>query len=335
MKKVVYFIGAGFSVPAGLPVISNFLFKARDQYFTSPDRYAHFNPVFTYIDGLSRAKNFTNVDLFNVEEVFSIADTHELLGNERRKDLERFIKDVILFHTPEFQKSDEDFDLKKGSFDILLGKNAQIRKYVRFFATLLDISFEGESKAVYSYDDIRAIRGNSGNEYKVVSLNYDNIVENSIKFINSSFMGNFEISLAKLHGGVDETIIPPTWNKRIDNGLDTHWRNAALWLSEANEIRILGYSLPQTDMYIKHLFSTSLLESKNLQKIDVICLDGDGYVETRYKEMFTFPNFDFYNIDISRYLDAFGRAGGSGIRLKTARTDPEEDHRIALRSRPN
>ena len=63
MKNVVYFIGAGFSVPAGLPVISNFLFRARDQYFSDPHKYSYFKVVFEYIDSLSKAKNFINVDL--------------------------------------------------------------------------------------------------------------------------------------------------------------------------------------------------------------------------------------------------------------------------------
>jgi hypothetical protein len=330
MKKIVYFIGAGFSVPAGLPVISNFLFRARDQYFSDQDRFSYFNGVFNYIDGLSRAKNYTNVDLFNVEEVFSVADTHELLGKGLKKDLEQFIKDVILFHTPEFQKSPNTFNTKKNSFEILLGDSDISKKYVSFFASLLDIKFQGEGKEQYSYGDIKAIRGESNNEYKIVSLNYDNIVENSVEFINANFDGAFEMPLAKLHGSVDRRIIPPTWNKRIDNGLDSDWRNAALWLSEANEIRILGYSLPKTDMYIKHLFSTSLLESKNLQKIDVICLDGDRQVESRYKEMFTFPKFDFHNMNINIYLSHFSGRGYSHSPFKTTYIDSELAHLNAV-----
>lgn len=331
MKKIVYFIGAGFSVPAGLPVISNFLFRARDQYFSHQDKYNYFKGVFNYIDGLSRAKNFTSVDLYNVEEVFSIADTHELLGKGLKKDLEQFIKDVILFHTPKFEKSHEAFNPKKHSFEILLGNGNIPRKYISFFASLLDITFEGEGKDTYSYDDIKAVRGESNDEYKIATLNYDNVVENSVDFINSNFSGNHEIPLAKLHGSVDRQIVPPTWNKRINNGLDNDWRNAARWLSEANEIRILGYSLPKTDMYIKHLFSTSLLESQNLQKIDVICLDSDGNVESRYKEMITFPRFNFYNMDINDYLGAFTGYGGSLAPFKTSKRNPEETHLNAIR----
>lgn len=334
MKKVVYFIGAGFSVPAGLPVISDFLFRARDQYFSNQERYSYFNGVFNYIDNLSRAKNYTNVDLFNVEEVFSVADTHELLGKGIKKDLEQFIKDVILFHTPDFEKSKQPFNVRKNSFEILLGRSDISRKYVSFFSTLLNIIFQENGKRSgvieYEYSDINAIREDSNSEYRIVSLNYDNIVENSIGFINSNFGGTFKIPLAKLHGSVDGRIIPPTWNKRIHNELDEDWRNAALWLSEANEIRILGYSLPKTDMYIKHLFSTSLLESKNLQKIDVICLDGDKLVEARYREMFTFPKFYFHDMNIDTYLSGFSGRGFSHAPFKTTYKDPEQGHLNAI-----
>ncbi len=41
MDKVVYFLGAGFSAPLGLPVMRDFLIKSKDMYFENPDRYKH------------------------------------------------------------------------------------------------------------------------------------------------------------------------------------------------------------------------------------------------------------------------------------------------------
>ena len=95
MKNVVYFLGAGFSSPLGLPVISNFLFKSREQYCSYSDKFPQFKLVFDYIGSLSKAKNFINIDLFNIEEIFSIADVHGLLGHDKKDLLEGFIKDVI------------------------------------------------------------------------------------------------------------------------------------------------------------------------------------------------------------------------------------------------
>jgi len=334
MKKVVYFIGAGFSVPAGLPVISNFLFKARDQYFSEPQKYSYFKAVFEYIDSLSKAKNFINIDLFNVEEIFSIADTHELLGKGLKKDLQQFIKDVILFYSPEFLPHDGGFHTSRNSFEILLGSDQITRQYVSFVASILNLIFVGkreENKEVYQYGDIVAEREQCvDSEYKIVTLNYDNIIENSIAFINKHFESSFAIPLAKLHGSVDGSIVPPTWNKSINSGINDAWRKSAHWLSEANEIRILGYSFPQTDIYIKHLLSTALVESSNLQKIDVICLDHDGSVGKRYRKMFSFPRFDFFNLDLTKYISAFSGRGYSSGPFRTNSKRAEECHEMHL-----
>lgn len=334
MKKIVYFIGAGFSVPAGLPVISNFLFKAKDQFFQNTNHYAYFEQVFDYIDELSKAKNFTNVDLFNVEEILSIADTHKLLGKGLDKELSFFIKDVIKFYTPPFSPLEMEFIPSKHSIKRLFGKNSVVQMYVNFFANVLHLKLKAkmaaQTKDSLDYSDIEAVIDQENLDYKFISLNYDTLIEDSCRYLNNCFGCKLNIPIAKLHGSVEGEIIPPTWNKQINGEVNKSWRNAAEWLSEANEIRIVGYSLPKTDMYIKHLFSTALLEAKNLQKIEVICLDPTGDVEKRYIDMFTFPNFSFYNGDIAIYLDAFETGGGRHKPFESHFRPMEEVHMEAI-----
>ncbi len=334
MMNVVYFCGAGFSAPAGLPVISNFIFMARDQYFKRPDEYQYFKRVFQYIDGLSKAKNFTAIDLFNVEEVFSIADTHQLLGKGMKKDLQVFIKDVIHFYTPTFEKHGGGMILKSNSFDILFGANPISRQYVGFVAGLLLADFETKVERIeieiLEYEDLKVKQAsNTETSYKVITLNYDTILEDAVHFLNTNFDGDLELPLAKLHGSVDGEIVPPTWNKKLNRGTEEAWKNAAQWISEANEIRILGYSLPPTDIHIKHLFSTALAESENLQKIDVFCLDSDGIVEDRYKRMFNFPMYSFSNTDISHLL-RFPGGGYSHSPFKLSTGDLEQSYQNFL-----
>ncbi len=43
--RVVYLLGAGFSAPLGLPVMSNFLMKSKDMYFSDPERFSTFKEV--------------------------------------------------------------------------------------------------------------------------------------------------------------------------------------------------------------------------------------------------------------------------------------------------
>lgn len=330
MAEIVYFVGAGFSAPAGLPVISNFLFRAKDQYFKHPEEFAYFKDVFAYIDGLSKAKNFTNIDLSNVEEVFSIADTHELLGQGQKKHLQKFIVDVVTHHTPDFERHSGGFNLARNSFEILLGSNPRTRKYVGFVTTLLGIVFEGsrtDNPETLDYDDLGTAQGEASNYYKFVSLNYDNILENAVEFVNTNFSANFSINIAKLHGSVSGEIIPPTWNKKLNSQISKAWVDAATWLANASEIRILGYSLPQTDINIKHLFSTALMESGNLQNIDVLCLDPDGSVQARFDNMFTFPRYRFHNVDLDSYLEQFSGGGYTRSPFRTRVHDAERSHR--------
>ena len=37
----VYIVGAGFSAPLGLPVMSNFLMKSKDMYPLDPERFGY------------------------------------------------------------------------------------------------------------------------------------------------------------------------------------------------------------------------------------------------------------------------------------------------------
>ena len=74
MERVVYLLGAGFSAPLGLPVMSNFLMKSKDMYSEDPDRYSHFKKVFDRIREMSVCKNYYKADLFNIEEVLSILE---------------------------------------------------------------------------------------------------------------------------------------------------------------------------------------------------------------------------------------------------------------------
>ena len=94
MEKVVYILGAGFSAPLGLPVMSNFLDMARDLHRDYPEKYSHFAEIFAEIKKLAVSKNYFKTDLFNIEEIFSILDMLELInGHGKREAFQKFIGD--------------------------------------------------------------------------------------------------------------------------------------------------------------------------------------------------------------------------------------------------
>ena len=101
MDHVVYFLGAGFSAPLGLPVMRDFLVKSKDMFAQDPSRYKHFAKVFELIREMNVAKSYYETDLFNIEEILSILEMRDQLGGKRAKRFIKYIADVIEHYTPE------------------------------------------------------------------------------------------------------------------------------------------------------------------------------------------------------------------------------------------
>ncbi len=60
-------------------------------------------------------------------------------------------------------------------------------------------------------------------------------------------------------------IIPPIMQKEINEDLKTIWENIYAVLSQANEINILGYSLPSNDLNVRYAFRTAIWRNKHIQ----------------------------------------------------------------------
>jgi len=94
-------------------------------------------------------------------------------------------------------------------------------------------------------------------------------------------------------------IIPPTWNKTEANyniGIRKVWNQSAKELSEAENIFIIGYSLPETDYFFKYLFAIGTEGEKILKKIWVF--NPDLEVEKKFKNLLgigVIKRFKFYD----------------------------------------
>jgi NAD-dependent SIR2 family protein deacetylase len=96
VENVVYITGAGFSRPLGLPLMFDFIEKARDLYNSNKAEYKSFKDIFDSIHGLSYIKNFYETDLDNIEEVLSILTMAEFTGETTFiSSFQKFIKKVI------------------------------------------------------------------------------------------------------------------------------------------------------------------------------------------------------------------------------------------------
>lgn len=109
--------------------------------------------------------------------------------------------------------------------------------------------------------------------------------------------------LAKLHGSIDAgVLIPPTWNKGLHPEIIPAWKLAYQVLSRANNLRFIGYSLPDADSYMRFVLRASVLNSEHLKRIDVLCLDSQGDVRRRYDAFITFGNYRFCQGSTESYL---------------------------------
>ncbi len=320
--RVVYVLGAGFSAPLGLPVMSNFLMKSKDMYFSDPEGFGYFKEVFDAIATMSVSKNYYDANLFNIEEILSIAEMQELVGGGRiRRNFEKYIVDVIDHFTPSVRDRGESLDSGNWREHLFSGGPLQA-EYGYFVGNLLGLEFERPPNSAGGafYKKLP----HPTTSYSVITLNYDMVLESYAGYVernharryaneeeNLAFrlgpeptpIGKRGVSLAKLHGSVDTgVIVPPTWNKALNQDLLDSWKLAFGLLERANHVRIIGYSLPTADAYVKYLLKAAVIGAPHLKSIDVLCLDYSGEVRRSYERFVEFDRFRFRSDSVVAYL---------------------------------
>ncbi len=327
MKKVVYVLGAGFSEPLGLPVMANFLSKAKNMFAEEPKTYGYFGDVFKMLkEKLSFAKNYYETDLFNIEEVLSILEMkYYLYKNGEQGQFIKLIQDVITHHTPDLE-SFPGRDEPQHRFLLGLPGGRCWLPYYSFVASLCNLVVKVTDKHGRLSSSCSVLE--NGAEYSLITLNYDLIVESvldRLKGIGAKVqlkvgleedesIDSDQFYLAKLHGSVephgsDKTpiIVPPTWSKGSNEAVRPAWRLAFNLLRNANYVRVLGYSLPESDAYVRYLFKSAILDCENLEGFDVITRDdSNGDTKKRYDDFLSFTGYKFLSYDLKAYLDGAG-----------------------------
>ncbi len=354
MKKVVYVLGAGFSAPLGIPVMADFLSKAKDMYAVGQHNYQHFGAVFKMLQRLHVAKSYYET-VFNIEEVLSILEMENYLdGDKDRDQFTKFIQDVIVHYTPHFESPSPWGDTQSDNFINLFG-GKKWRDYFSFIASLCNLTVWASSRPK-RIDANCSVRDDNEYEYSVVTLNYDLVVENvldRLRLFKSEIELKTELSdnesinsnhfyLAKLHGTVKSSessklpnIVPPTWSKGSNEEVRPAWRLAFNLLRNANYIRVLGYSLPESDAYVRYLFKSAILDCEHLKGFDVITKDNDGDTQARYDKFLSFRKYRFQSSDLGKYMEIVrnvSRQESRGEDVLINYDQLEDVHKRAMRS---
>lgn len=84
----------------------------------------------------------------------------------------------------------------------------------------------------------------------------------------------------------EPVIVPPSWNKAdYHHALSDVWAAAAKHLSEAEQVFIIGYSLPETDSFFRHLYALGSVGTTPLRRIAVFNPDTSGATDARFQAL--------------------------------------------------
>jgi hypothetical protein len=84
----------------------------------------------------------------------------------------------------------------------------------------------------------------------------------------------------------EPVIVPPSWNKAdYHTALSNVWATAAKHLSEAEHIFVIGYSLPETDSFFRHLYALGSVGVTPLRRIAVFNPDTSGVIDRRFQSL--------------------------------------------------
>lgn len=79
-------------------------------------------------------------------------------------------------------------------------------------------------------------------------------------------------------------LVPPTWNKGQQyNAVSAVWANAAAELGEAENIFVIGYSLPESDSFFRYLYALGAVGQNPLRRFWVF--NPDLAVKARFESL--------------------------------------------------
>jgi hypothetical protein len=325
MSDAVFILGAGASRKAGAPLMSNFLDVSRDlvRLGRAEDAKPHFEEVFKGISRLQYVHSKSQLDIHNIESVFAafeMASTLGQFGDYSRDQLDNLLGSMRLLisktieQTLRFPVVDGRLEAPPpyGEFYNLLRYSREEAIPLRSVAVItfnydvaLDFALEKENVYIdYGLTDRRStgipllkLHG---------SLNWRRcgcgaIVPWSISdFLHSVARpgadrkdvalgigsGKGPLKHCDKEMGSDPVLVPPTWNKsEYHRTLAAVWGRAAAELREAEDIYILGYSLPPSDTFFRYLYALGTVSEKQLRRFWVFDPESTGAVKTRFEQL--------------------------------------------------
>lgn len=310
MARTVFILGAGASVEAGAPLMNNFLDRAQDlltggSFSSNPEEEGSIQDVFHLISRLESIHSRAPIDLNNIEPLFGLIE----MGNVIKKigDIEphhiKYYRDSLITLIARTLEESMHFSINNFKFHAHAS-------YSSFCHYLSRYNTKGNSSSVITFNyDLGLDMGlqntlgkldycldNESNGFKLMKLHGSiNWVYNSNKIeVVKSIVTNSETQIRssreikRIYGNkVLPVIVPPTWNKtQYHNQLSNVWNHAANELNTADNLVIIGFSIPETDTFFKYLLGLGLMNGKRIREIIIINKDDSDGIKKRYNDLF-------------------------------------------------
>jgi len=345
MNDNVIILGAGSSVDAGIPLLSNFVqtmweIASRMKFNGVPlkdEDCTIFQNAIKVRDELDHYHGRANFDDRNIEDILSIL-TFNLYEN-KSSDLNRMnwiIRAIertielscnVKFDESKNQVQEEGNSIYREFWQALLKYDSN------HIPTIISFNYDLVlERALFQLFKNWNYEVNSKFNDKYISINYffKNLKKLTYKiryqeYTTSDFRINNRgstieqanreeadicINLLKLHGSLcfskenDEIIyptrcankpyiLPPVFNKNTSKLIEPVWKEALVSLRNAKNVIFVGYSLPQTDIYMQYFLKSGLGPNNNLNNIFVFDqvfnkhADASIKMEERYKNCFS------------------------------------------------
>ncbi len=321
MARTVFILGAGASKDAGAPLMDEFLSLAQKiNLGAQDDNYRQ--KVFDGIEDLRVIQAKSKIDLDNIENVFGAFEMARILkrlGERDAEQVDRLVHSLkkLIVNTLELSircplsgdiyRPPRTYD-RFGEMLFQLRNdltNLQVSVITLNYDVALEyaLSFYGVE---YDYVFGNSIPANSISLMKLHgSINWrqcgrcSQIFSTPIMYKPNTFFterrkGDYCLIRPSKHFAqqvhcnepieLDAMIIPPTWNKtQYNSSIGQVWVNAAKCMSEADNIFIVGYSLPPSDEFFKYLFALGTMTRTFLDCIWVF--NPDESVKHKYDNL--------------------------------------------------
>lgn len=331
MSNTVFILGAGASKQAGAPLMKEFLDTAHNLWRLKAvgDAAPSFELVFDAVSALQAVHSKSQLDLDNIESVFTTCEMAKMLGRfpgDAGKDIDgliRALKVVIIKtleltmrfpiserkimcpepydkfvhlvrHLKETAKPAQKVTLLTFNYDIALD-----------FA-LFDFGYEpdyglGQRPQVdYEFITLLKLHGSLNWSETIPSVEEKAVIPWSLReyFKTYSVPSFSELKYCHIPIGSqlakrvsppgtpiigEALLVPPTWNKaETHRTLSLVWQKAAAALSEAENIFVIGYSMPEADAFFRYLYALGTVGKTMLKRFWVFDPDASGGVERRF-----------------------------------------------------